>query len=358
MRVLFLPDYSSANAYQRELSAALAGLGVVVRGDPTRRRRLLPVTEAIRGQGRPDVLHLHWTEPYIAAGGRVSGWKVRRMLAELRIARATGIRLVWTAHDLFRHDRPTDPAERAFMRALAGLTDAVIVHCDAARESLAGELGLSPAARQRIAVVPHGHYRGAYPDTLTRSQARARLGLAEDHRVVAFVGWLRPYKGVAELLEAFSTLPHPEARLVVAGRALDDGYAERLASLAAADERIRLCPGFVPDEDLQVYLRASDVVAAPFLEIFTSGSVLLAMSFGRAVIAPRRGCVCETLDEGGGLLYDPDDGEGLRGALRAAMSADLTAMGAHNEVAVERFDWSTVAQATLRVYERACSRKP
>jgi glycosyltransferase involved in cell wall biosynthesis len=358
VRVLFLPDYSAANAYQRELSAALERLGVTVRGDPTRRRRLLPVTEAILRQGRPDLLHLHWTEPYIAAGRHVSGWKARRMLTELRVAQAAGCRLVWTAHDLFRHDRPADPRERAFMRALASLADAVIVHCEAARAALAGELDLSAAAADRLAVVPHGHYRGAYPDVLTRSEARDRLDLAAGDRVVAFVGWLRPYKGVAELLEAFSTLPHPEARLVVAGRALDEGYAAHLAGLAAADERIRLRPGFVPDEELQIYLRAADVVAAPFLEIFTSGSVLLAMSFGRAVIAPRRGCVSETLDEAGGLLYDPDDPGGLQGALQAAMSADLVAMGAHNEVLVERYDWSTVAQATLHVYERACSRKP
>ena len=82
---------------------------------------------------------------------------------------------------------------------------------------------------------------------------------------------------------------------------------------------MRLDLGFVPDEELQVYLRAADVVACPFLEIFTSGSVLLAMSFERAVIAPRRGCVTETLDEAGGILYDADDPQGLEGALRVAM---------------------------------------
>jgi glycosyltransferase involved in cell wall biosynthesis len=350
VKVLFLPDYSAANAYQRALAAGLRELGVEVRADATRRRRVAPVLEALRSSGRPDIIHVHWTEPYIARRHTVSTLKARRTLLELRLARHAGIRVVWTAHDLFRHDRQEDPAERDFMRALFGLASAVIVHCEPAVDGLLAALGLPAAARTKITVIPHGHYRGAYPDTVTREQARERLGLPPASRVVAFIGWVRAYKGVAELMEAFATLPEPYARLVVAGQVVDEDYAVRLHGLASADPRVRFEPGFVPDEMLQLYLRAADVVACPFLEIFTSGSVLLAMSFERAVIAPRRGCVTETLDEAGGILYDADDAQGLAGALRMAMRADLEAMGQHNGEALERFDWRRVAEATRRVY--------
>ena len=173
---------------------------------------------------------------------------------------------------------------------------------------------------------------------------------------MAFVGWVRAYKGVTELIEAFARVDEPSARLVVAGHAVDDAYAARLVSLAAADPRVHLTLGFVPDEELQVYLRAADVVATPFLEIFTSGSVLLAMSFERAVIAPRRGCVAETLDDAGGILYDADDPNGLEGALRAAMTADLDAMGRRNHASLERFAWPHIAAATLDVYEGVLAR--
>ena len=88
-----------------------------------------------------------------------------------------------------------------------------------------------------------------------------------------------------------------------------DGGSIRVFGLdnltAESEAKSRL--GFVPDDELQVYLRAADVVATPFLEILTSGSVLLAMSFERAVIAPRRGCVAETVGDDGGILYDADD---------------------------------------------------
>jgi beta-1,4-mannosyltransferase len=358
MKVLFLPDYSEANAYQRALSDGLGALGVDVSADPTGSRRFLPVTEALMRHGRPDIIHIHWTEPYIAGGSsKVSRVKAKRTLVELRMARRAGSGIVWTAHDLFRHDRKEDPNELAFMRALFELADAVIVHCTAAADSLLETLGAGEETRHKIAIIPHGHYVGAYPDTVTREQARERLGLPQAAKVFSFVGWVRSYKGVWELLEAFERLDEPDAHLVIAGRAIDGAYGARLTAAAKGDERIHLTLDFVPDDDLQVYLRAADVVATPFLEIFTSGSVLLAMSFERAVIAPRRGCVTDVLDDKGGILYDANDPQGLEGALRVAMTADLEAMGRHNGTDLERFDWSQVASATRDVYGAAL-RKP
>ena len=354
MKVLFLPDYSAANAYQRALADGLRELGVEVSADPTGSRRFLPVTEALRRHGRPDIIHIHWTEPYIAGGSsRVSRVKARRTLLELRLAKRAGIGLVWTAHDLFRHDRREDPNELAFMRALFELADGVIVHCASAAEGLRETLALGPQPDDKIVVIPHGHYQGAYPDGITRAEARERLGLPAAARVISFVGWVRSYKGVWELLQAFGRLDEPDARLVIAGETVDGAYAARLEAAAKGDARVHLALGFVPDEELQVYLRAADVVAAPFREIFTSGSVLLAMSFERAVIAPRRGCVVEVLDDAGGILYDADDPQGLEGALRVALTADLEAMGRHNGASLGRFDWSRVTNATRDVYEAA-----
>ena len=47
---------------------------------------------------------------------------------------------------------------------------------------------------------------------------------------------------------------------------------------------------YIPDAELQVWLRAADVVVLPFRDILTSGSAILALSFGRAVVAPALGC--------------------------------------------------------------------
>ncbi|MDQ3493213.1 MAG: glycosyltransferase [Chloroflexota bacterium] len=351
MKVLFLPDYMDANAYQRELAAGLRSHGVTVTAQATARRRILPVLQAIRAQGRPDVVHLHWTEPYIS-GGRtdVSRIKATRTITELRLLRRMGMPVVWTVHDLSRHDRPVDPLEMRFNRELFSLSAAVIVHCGAARAALLEALQLPARAARRVSVIPHGHYLGAYRNDLSRQEARERLGVTGDGPVLAFVGWVRPYKGVRELVLAFRELAGDGLRLLIAGTVGSDGFGAELTALAEGDPRVTLDLGFVPDDDLQMYLNAADVITLPYREIFTSGSVLLAMSFGRAVIAPRRGCIGETLDQAGALLYEADDLRGLAGALQQALTADLDAMGAHNRARVDEFDWGRIAASTLAVY--------
>lgn len=357
MKVLFLPDYTAANAYQRELAEGLRGQGVTVAAQTTGRRRLLPVLQAIRTQGRPDVLHLHWTEPYIS-GGRSDVSRIRavRTILELRLLRSAGTPIVWTAHDLSRHDRAVDPLEMRFQRALFRVSSAVIVHCEAAREALLEALGMPASEAGKVRVVPHGHYLAAYRNDVSRDEARQRLGITSGGPIIAFVGWVRPYKGVNELIEAFRALPGDETRLLVAGQPLSSGYAAELTDLAAGDARILLHLGFVPDDDLQLYLNAADVVALPYREILTSGSVLLAISFGRAVIAPRRGCIGETLDQDGALLYDADDPHGLPDALRESLTSDLSAMGAHNGARAQEFDWTRIAASTLEIYRSVLAR--
>jgi glycosyltransferase involved in cell wall biosynthesis len=80
--------------------------------------------------------------------------------------------------------------------------------------------------------------------------------------------------------------------------------------------------------------------------------VILAMSFGRACIAPRKGCIGDVLDGSGGFLYDPDEQEGLLQAMRSAIEnkAVLQHMGEHNLNAAAQWSWSRIVGMTYSVY--------
>ena len=64
------------------------------------------------------------------------------------------------------------------MRELGRLADAIVVHCEAARDALSETLALDAEQRARLRVIPHGHYAGSYADEITRDEARRRLGMA------------------------------------------------------------------------------------------------------------------------------------------------------------------------------------
>lgn len=346
LRVVHLPVYRD-NAYQPLLMAALARRGVKVidgGGGGTFLRTALT-------SWKPDVVHLHWLHPYMIRSTQL-GTLARglRLLLEVAILRLFGVRIVWTLHNLQNHDRKHVALERWLTRAFVRLADRAIAHCPRAKRM--GQMAFSDRRDGRWVVISHGSYVGCYPDNVTRGEARDRLGLGADELVFLFFGRIQPYKGVLDLISAFRTAGLQNARLVIAGRPAD-AEADRLLSEAVVRcPAILYRPGFVPDHEIQLLMRAADVVALPYRNILTSSSVVLAMSFGRPVIAPVMGCVPETVAEGRELLYQAADPNGLRGAMIAAAErvAELPAIGESNfrRVAVET--WDAVAERTAGLY--------
>lgn len=348
-RVVHLPVYRD-NAYQPLLLAALARAGLEVidgGGGGTFLRTAL-------AQWKPDVVHFHWLHPYMVRATAL-GTLARgvRFLFAVAVLRLYGVRIVWTLHNLQNHDRKQVWLERQLTRAFVRLAHVVIAHCPAAER-----LGRERFRDRRSAkwvVIPHASYVGCYADTVSRDEARERLNLPAGALVFLFFGRIQPYKGVLELAAAFRDADLPDARLVIAGRPAD-ADADRLVSDAVAGcAAIHYRPGFVPDDEVQVLMRAADVVVLPFRDILTSGSVLLAMSFGRAVIAPAIGCVPETVATGHDLLYAPDRPHGLCDALRAAhhRRAELAEVGAANGHRAAACGWADVAAATAATYGTA-----
>lgn len=349
--VLFLPYYDD-NPYQAELARGLRSQDVtVVPGDHT---APAPVFQGFREHGRPDVVHLHWVDSLLVTRSRALSCLVAlRLLVELAVARLLGVDVVWTVHNRFHHERRMPGVEYAFRRLLFRSSSAVIVHGQAARDDVVDAYDLPDDDADRVAVVPHGNYVDSYPSTVTRAAARDRLDLPADATVFLHVGNIRPYKNVPELVETFADLPGDDRRLVVSGRPpTDDDARARLERLCANETRTRLDLGFVPEEDLQVYLTAADAVVLPFSDVLTSGSVVLALSFGRPVVAPRLGCIPETVGDCDDLLYDPDRPDGLERALRRADRTDLDALGDRAAARAAELDWETIGRRTAAVYEQ------
>ena len=353
-RAILLPSYPW-NPYQRLLAAALSDAGVeasVVSEWPRR----APILGAWQAHGRPDVVHLHWIHDFL---GGSKGSPSRRTVLwfdwQLRLLKSRGVRIVWTVHNLMGHEArrgQRDERDAAAHRGLIERADAIVLHCRYARDALIDLYEPGPAARERLHVLPHGSYVRQYAVDADAAAARRGLGLTESDTVYAFVGSIRGYKGVAELLDAFGAAADlgPHARLLVCGKPLPRSLGRDLERRAAADPRIRLRLERIPEEDLSQVLRAADVVVLPFRDILTSGSAILALSHGRPVIAPAMGCLPETLPTDAVMLYDPDSPDALRDALQTAAHADLAAMGQRARRWAEELDWGPIAVQTARLY--------
>lgn len=348
---MLLPTYAW-NPYLRMLAATLTELGIksnVVSSWPAR----MPILGAWLAQGRPDVVHLHWIHDFLGGSrGVPSRRNVRWFDWQLRLLESRGVRIVWTVHNLKGHEAGDDPNDADAHRRLIERCDAIILHCEYAREALIEMYQPSAAARERMHVLPHGNYVKHYAVDADPVAARRELGLPADAKVFVFVGAIRGYKNVGELLDAFSRLAElgPDARLMICGKPLPPKLGRELEERAAADARIILRLDRIPEEELSTVLRAADVAVMPFRNILTSGSAILAMSHGRPVVAPSLGCLPETLPADASILYDPDDSNGLRGALKAAAAANLADMGQKARDYADTLDWGPIATETAKLY--------
>lgn len=342
-----LPPQLLTSPYMDQLYAPMAGLGLAVRR--ARPRYALP--ELLLGRGR-RILHLHFFDELTQRPGRAAtAARSLGFLALLAALRARGVRLVWTAHNLAPHELHHPGWGFLVYRTVIRWSDAVIAHSQAARAALEARYGALP----RATVVPHGSYIGLYGPPRPRGAARAALGLPAEGPLLLCLGALRPYKQIEALIGAFAGLP-PDTRgtLLIAGQAKSGAYAAELAGLAAAVPGVLLRPAFVPDAALPDHLGAADAVVLPYRSLLTSGILLWALSYARAVVAPAFGPVCELVAEGReGFLFEPGRPDSLRGALaRALAHPDLDRLGRAGLAVAERFAWPAIARQTADVYTR------
>lgn len=229
-----------------------------------------------------DWLHVHWsTEAHTHHNRWLYKARAASFSRRVRLLKRRGVRIAWTAHNLFPHDDPHPDLGRRFRRDLLALADHVFIHFPGAQVTLAEELGYTGPCT----VVHHPHYIDSHPAPPTQADARAKLGLSPDGFVALSFGLLRPYKGVEDIIRAFQSVAREQDRLILAGHPEGDVSTE--LELARQDPRIMLHAKRIPAADVPTYFAAADAAVIAHRAFFTSGSALLALSMGCPVIGPQ-----------------------------------------------------------------------
>lgn len=348
LKVLMLPDCRDANPYQALLAIAIEQQGATVHF-PKGYRRGLPLLRAVMAEPRIDILHLHWILPYIR--GRYRWQKALygiKLLIDIFLVQQLGVQVIWTVHNQVTHDTPFPQLEQWIRRRLAHQVDRLILHHQST--PLIQSYGISLDKAQ---IIPHGHYREVYLPKIESIEARQTLGLPVTGHVYLSLGLLRPYKGIEQLLTLWRE--HPEIAtgntLLIAGKA-SPAYAEVLHNLTADLPTVMLMPEFVASERIHLFFSAATFAVLPYRNILNSGSLILAMSYGVPVIAPRLGNVPESLGVANRLLYDADDDAGLLGAMKQSLGVDIELLSQQVEQACNRLDWGTIGEKTTYLYNQ------
>jgi glycosyltransferase involved in cell wall biosynthesis len=263
------------------------------------------LTNALRylDRQRPTVLILQWW----------TGAVLHTYLRLARYAARHGARVILEWHEGQDVGEAAMPGTRLYVRALMPrlltLVDAHVVHSSYDLRAIPAAYSLGDAL---VRVMPHGPYHHVIPAAVVpASDAPFQL---------LYIGVVRPFKGVEDLVAAFSALERDQAkqfRLSVVGETWEGWTApdEAIASSPHAD-LIERVDRYVSDAELAAYVARADAVVLPYHRSSLSGPLHIAMTAGLPVVVTAVGGLVEVVEEyTGAVLVPPRDPIALREAL-------------------------------------------
>ena len=277
--------------------------------------------------------------------------------------RILGIKMVFTAHNVVPHEN--SKIDIFFRKIIYDSVSSIIVHSQYIKNKLINRFKIDP---QKVMIVPHGNFDHYVPEeTIPQKQARSTLGLNQEDKVLLFFGYIREYKGVDLLLDAFKICSQQDEqlKLVIAGKPfsqeLEDRYKKMIADIPSKDA-IFFDANYIPFEKVPLYFSAADVIILPYKDIDHSGIIYLAYSFGLPIIATNVGDFSETIEHGkSGYLLEEKSAESLSDTILTATTdgEKLASMGAYaQDLSNKKYSWNIIAKNTRAIYEEFTQTDP
>jgi glycosyltransferase involved in cell wall biosynthesis len=298
---------------------------------------------------RPEIIHFQWAPLPVVD---------RRFIAALRRIAP----VVLTVHDTTPFNgSPNEALQGIGATSIYAAFDHLIVHTEAGRAQLVAH-GIDPRA---ISVIAHGPLDLPTAPSGAPYPWAAEVGPGGERAILAF-GKIKPYKGIDLLIEAFARLPETlraGAKLRIVGEPFMplEPLQARARELGVAD-RITWELRYVRDDEIGGIIGAADILAFPYRQIDASGVLMVALRYGKPIIASGIGAFAELLRDGEhGRLVPPENVPALRDAL-AELLADPVRAAAMGEkvrgIAGGIPNWPEIADATLALYRRLIARTP
>lgn len=279
---------------------------------------------------QPDQVVIQWWHPYFAP----CYFLLTKFMGKQNVT--------FVCHNVFPHER--FPLDNMLTRMTLNNGSHFILH--AAEE--AKELKkIKPDAD--YVVTPHPTYNAFRLEGMSREQARQKLHIEPEERMLLFFGYVREYKGLQYLLRAIPKIRREDekVKLWIVGEFGSDreDYRQMIRKLGIED-RVEVRDSYMPDREVEPYFAAADLVALPYTSATQSGIVQIAYGFTRPVVVTNVGGLPDVVEDGEtGYIVKPKDPEALAEAVvRFFRENQAQRMQENIEKEAYRFSWERMRE--------------
>lgn len=253
-------------------------------------------------------------------------------------------------------------AQRALERQLMQQSQAIIGYT---RQP--DQLYLDKKLRRKLRSLPHPGFLGALPAPVARDEARKHLAFPEQAGYTYLcLAAQHTERELLRLVEAARKASAAQGaarglQLLLVGAPCDKRASQRLLKLAALNPFLQLF-AVEPDKDeLALYMGAVDALVIPHFAVHSAGKLetaMLALSYGRVVVAPNLPRFCGMLPPRASVLYDPASPESLARALLEAQQRDYQLSERDREALNGESGWGHYVDRLTKVYKEVLQQPP
>lgn len=198
------------------------------------------------------------------------------------------------------------PMDKLLVRYFVKSVDRFVAMSD----SVLGDLRLFTSDKPAV-LSPHPLYDN-FGEAVPKDVARLQLGIPDNQTVLLFFGFIRDYKGLDLLMQAYADgrIDKSKVRLVVAGEFYNNSQKYRdLERELGLENKIDWRTTFIPDYAVKGYFCAADLVVQPYKSATQSGVTQIAYHFCKPMLVTHVGGLAEIVPDGKvGYVVDVDAG--------------------------------------------------
>ena len=292
----------------------------------------------------PDVVLIQWWHPYFAPCYQI----LTRHLDKK-------IKVFFTCHNVFPHER--FPLDRLLTKATLKKGNAFIIHSKRDESDL---LSLKKDAKHIYN--PHPTYNEFKQRNISSEVARQEIcskdsyAITKDSKILLFFGFVREYKGLRYALMSIPEIAKTisDVKLLVVGSFGKDkeSYIDLIKELKI-ENSVFLKDTYTPDNEVEKYFAASDLVVLPYIDATQSGIVQIAFGFEKPCVVTNVGGLPDVVtNEKTGYVIPPCDPSAISKAVIKYFSADNADIMQNNIRADSyRFSWDKMTESIEKLYE-------
>lgn len=337
------PKKNKTNRYNELFSNHLCDLGINVI-DFDWRVDLFGFKNILRMRAK-DIIHIHWPSTIYQHENLVKNMiKIFLLFIQLFILKIKKVDIVWTIHNIYPHEYKNKKIEKFVRQIIIDNCRIIFSLGEGIKRSILNEYKLT---ENKIKVIKHGHYFGEYPENYFYS--RESLNIKQDDVVFLFIGQIKAYKGIEELIDSFTKAEIENSKLIIAGNPTKEmnSYIKEINH-----ESIIKITQFIPDDDLVSLIGVCDYVVLPYKNITTSGTAILAASYNKPIILPDNECIRDYFNEEIAIFFKNNTEKSLVNALHEACEN----IGDFKQSKFEEFrkelDWNKIAEEVVECYKK------